>query len=73
MPFYALCIQLKNALNGTQSHMIDKARSSINELYGLHQFPNDAERLVGINILLEHNTFALRDSDRDVTDRASST
>jgi len=57
------CIQLKNALTGTQSHMIDKACSSINELYHLHEFLDDAQRLVTINDLLEHNTFAVRDSD----------
>jgi hypothetical protein len=71
-PCYTLYIQLKNALTGAHSHMIDKARSSISELYSLHQFPNDAERLVAINVLLEHNTFALRDSDRDLTDGVSS-
>ena len=52
--------------------MIDKARLSISELYSLHQFPTDAERLVAINVLLEHNSFALRDSDRELTDGASS-
>ena len=67
-----MCTQLKNALTGTQSHMIDKARLSISELYSLHQFPTDAERLVAINVLLEHNSFALRDSDRELTDGASS-
>jgi hypothetical protein len=46
--------------------MIEKARSSISELYRLHDFPDDAERLVAINKLLERNTFAVRDSDRDV-------
>jgi len=44
--------------------MIDKARSSISELYCLHEILNDAERLVAINDLLERNTFAVRDSDR---------
>jgi len=44
--------------------MIDKARSSISELYRLHVFPNGAEQLVAINKLLERNTFAVRDSDR---------
>ena len=29
-------------------------------------FPNDAERLVAINDLLERNTFAVRDSDREL-------
>jgi len=46
--------------------MIEKARSSISELYRLHELPNDAERLVAINNLLERNTFAVRDSDRDL-------
>jgi hypothetical protein len=64
--FNLLCIQLKNALTGTLSHMIEKARSSISELYRLHEFTDDAERLVAINNLLERNTFAVRDSDRDV-------
>jgi len=59
-----LCIQLKNALTGTQSHMIDRARSTISELYCLHEFLDDAVRLVAINDLLERNTFAVRDSDR---------
>jgi hypothetical protein len=69
--FNALCIQLKNALTGTVSHMIEMARSSISELYRLHEFPNDAERLAAINALLEHNTFAVRDSDRDLADGVS--
>jgi len=46
--------------------MIDKAHSSISELYHLHVFPNNAERLVAINDLLECNTFAERDSDREL-------
>jgi len=46
--------------------MIEKARSSISELYRLHELANDAERLVAINNLLECNTFAVRDSDRDL-------
>jgi hypothetical protein len=69
--FNALCIQLKNALTGTVSHMIEMARSSISELYRLHEFPNDAERLAAINALLEHHTFAVRDSDRDLADGVS--
>ena len=44
--------------------MIDKAHSSISELYRLHEFVDDAKRLVAINDLLERNTFAVRDSDR---------
>jgi len=51
--------------------MIDKARSNISELYRLHEFLDDAERLVAINDLLERNTFAVRDSDR-VAHRVSS-
>ena len=51
--------------------MIEMARSNISELYRLHEFPNDAERLVAINALLEHNTFAVRDSDRDLADGVS--
>jgi len=46
--------------------MIDKSHSSISELYRLHLFPNDAKRLVAINDLVEHNTFAVRDSDREL-------
>jgi len=46
--------------------MIDKSHSSISELYRLHVFPKDAERLVAINDLLEHNTFTVRDSDREL-------
>jgi len=44
--------------------MIDKAHSSISKLYRLHEFLNNAERLVTINDLLQCNTFAVRDSDR---------
>jgi hypothetical protein len=69
--FNALCIQLKNALTGTVSHMIEMARSSISELYRLHEFSDDAERLAAINALLERNTFAVRDSDRDLADGVS--
>jgi len=46
--------------------MIDKAHSSISDLYCLHVFPNDAERLVAIIDLFERNTFAVRDSDREL-------
>ena len=46
--------------------MIDKAPLSISELYRLYVFPNDAERLVAINDLLEHNTYAVRDSEREL-------
>jgi len=38
----------------------------MSKLYCLHKLPNDAERLVAINNLLERNTFAVRDSDRDL-------
>jgi hypothetical protein len=69
--FNVLCIQLKNALTGTVSHMIEMARSSISELYRLHEFSDDAERLAAINALLERNTFAVRDSDRDLADGVS--
>jgi hypothetical protein len=69
--FNALCIQLKNALTGTVSHMIEMARSSISELYRLHEFSDDAERLAAINALLERNTFAVRDSDRNLADGVS--
>jgi hypothetical protein len=69
--FNALCIQLKNALTGTVSHMIEMARSSISELYRLHEFSDDAERLAAINALLERNTFAVRDSDRELADGVS--
>jgi hypothetical protein len=71
--FNALCIQLKNALTGTVSHMIEMARSSISELYRLHEFSDDAERLAAINALLERNTFAVRDSDRNLADGVSGT
>jgi len=44
--------------------MIDKAHSSISELYCLHEFLDNVERLVAINDLLELYTFDVRDSDR---------
>jgi len=51
--------------------MIDKAHSSISELYRLHEFLDDAQRLVTINDLLAYNTFTVRDSDH-VAHRVSS-
>jgi len=66
------CIQLKNALTGRQSHMIDKACSSISELYRVHEFLDDTKRLVTINDLLESKTFAVRESDRVVHGVSSS-
>jgi hypothetical protein len=69
--FDALCIQLKNALTGTVSHMIEMARSSVSEIHCLHEFSDDAERFADINALLERDTFTVRDSDRDLADGVS--
>lgn len=44
--------------------MIEKARAIVGDLYGLHDIPNDAERLITINGLLGRNMFAVRDTDR---------
>jgi hypothetical protein len=67
--FNALCIQLKNTLTGTVVHMIEMVRSNISDLlYRLHDIPIVAERLVAINVFLKYNTFAVRDSDRDLAD-----